>query len=82
MGSRYQALLLGFWRFANRALKGSEHSFLEKGSDAENDSIQPAIKVDRHGMPLVPQPSAFKDDPLVRVPSQFLLDKFHHVRRG
>lgn len=35
-------------------------SDLEKSDDATG-----ALKVDPHGLPLVPQPSDFKDDPLV-----------------
>lgn len=34
----------------------------EKGSDYADDGLV----VDKHGIPLVPQPSKFRDDPLVR----------------
>ncbi|OCL02087.1 MFS general substrate transporter [Glonium stellatum] len=33
-------------------------------SDIEKESIQLTIKLDKNGMPLIPQPSDFKDDPL------------------
>jgi hypothetical protein len=42
-------------------------SVLEK--DEGNSSERTVVpKLDRHGLPLVPQPSNFKDDPLVRSP--------------
>ena len=40
---------------------------LEKYNQACFESIV-ALKLDQHGLPLVPQPSEFKDDPLVRYP--------------
>jgi hypothetical protein len=47
--------------------EGHNASILEKeeGSGSE-DSVAP--KLDQHGLPLVPQPSKFRDDPLVRSP--------------
>ena len=44
--------------------------------DVEKVSIQEVVKVDGNGMPLVPQPSRFKDDPLVRVPSAELTEYY------
>jgi hypothetical protein len=39
----------------------------EKGTLAADDAVEtmPELKLDRHGLPLVPQPSDRKDDPLV-----------------
>jgi hypothetical protein len=37
----------------------------EKNVDPASDTS--SLQVDRHGLPLVPQPTRFKDDPLVRV---------------
>ena len=44
----------------------NEHQFpgISKG-DVKVDS---ELKLDKHGLPLIPQPSRFKDDPLVRTP--------------
>jgi hypothetical protein len=33
--------------------------------EKDEDSSSTEIKLDQHGFPLVPQPSQFKDDPLV-----------------
>ena len=43
------------------------HSALEKdeGNSSEGTVV---LKLDQHGLPLVPQPSGFKDDPLVSRP--------------
>jgi len=39
----------------------------DNSSDLEkSDELAGIVKVDPHGLPLVPQPSDFKDDPLVR----------------
>jgi len=39
----------------------------DNSSDLEkSDELVGIAKVDPHGLPLVPQPSDFKDDPLVR----------------
>lgn len=41
----------------------------EKGNATEKSSQHSAesLKLDKHGLPLVPQPSRFNDDPLVSV---------------
>lgn len=40
----------------------------EKGEDvgSKTDTNTPDIRLDKHGLPLSPQPSARKDDPLVK----------------
>jgi hypothetical protein len=40
----------------------SEHQH----SDIAKEDVDLELKLDKHGLPLVPQPSRFKDDPLVR----------------
>jgi hypothetical protein len=40
-------------------------SNMEKGGSSSNSSGPVHIKLDSKGLPLVPQPSRFKDDPLV-----------------
>ncbi len=40
-------------------------SHVEDGADVEIKIQQPQLKLDSHGLPLVPQPSDHKDDPLV-----------------
>ena len=44
---------------------------LEQSTSSEKESI----KYDQHGLPLVPQPSRFRDDPLVRyhISTQFTM---------
>jgi hypothetical protein len=42
-------------------------SGLEKGERNSSEGSV-SLKLDQHGLPLVPQPSKFKDDPLVRYP--------------
>jgi hypothetical protein len=46
---------------------GYVSSHLEDGADIEIKNEQPQLKLDEHGLPLVPQPSDHKDDPLVRL---------------
>jgi hypothetical protein len=43
------------------------HSILEKDEGGSSEGTI-ALKLDQHGLPLVPQPSRFKDDPLVGNP--------------
>ena len=40
-------------------------SHFEDGADVDVKTSQPRLKLDDHGLPLVPQPSDHKDDPLV-----------------
>lgn len=44
-----------------------EKQLREKGSNlsSSSDTLSSPIKLDAKGLPLVPQPSRFKDDPLV-----------------
>ena len=44
-----------------------DHSTLEKDEGGSSEGTV-ALKLDQHGLPLVPQPSRFKDDPLVSSP--------------
>lgn len=48
---------------------------LERSTSSEKESIHTALKYDQHGLPLIPQPSRFRDDPLVRyqMPTQFAM---------
>lgn len=42
--------------------------FFEKGKEEHRESVKeslPDIKLDKHGLPLLPQPSSHEDDPLV-----------------
>jgi hypothetical protein len=39
----------------------NEHDFPDFAKDDKSE-----LQLDKHGLPLVPQPSRFKDDPLVR----------------
>lgn len=39
--------------------------------DADRKATTPALKLDKHGLPLVPQPSDHKDDPLVSTSSEY-----------
>lgn len=42
--------------------------FFEKGQEEHRESVKeslPDIKLDKHGLPLLPQPSSHEDDPLV-----------------
>lgn len=42
--------------------------FFEKGQQEHRESVKeslPDIKLDKHGLPLLPQPSNHEDDPLV-----------------
>lgn len=42
--------------------------FFEKGQEEHRESVKeslPDIKLDKHGLPLLPQPSNHDDDPLV-----------------
>ena len=48
----------------NRDEKGINGS----GSGTENGNLSDELKLDSNGLPLVPQPSRFKDDPLVSRP--------------
>ena len=36
-------------------------------SDSQKELITGHLKLDKHGLPLVPQPSDHKDDPLVKM---------------
>lgn len=49
-------------------------SHSEKGEDVgvETDANAPGLRLDKHGLPLSPQPSGRKDDPLVNqlIPNQ------------
>jgi hypothetical protein len=40
----------------------NEHGF----PDIAKNDLDSDLKLDKHGLPLIPQPSRFKDDPLVR----------------
>lgn len=56
---------------ANRAAPSAAHveespSAFETGSDPESKEPPSGLKLDASGLPLVPQPSDHKDDPLVR----------------
>lgn len=56
--------------FGEKSLNGSD----KVSSDEEIQDVD-SIKLDKYGFPLVPQPSQFKDDPLVSLtfpPSFFL----------
>jgi hypothetical protein len=44
---------------------------IEKINQEELRKENPALKLDNHGLPLVPQPTSYKDDPLVS-PCPFL----------
>jgi hypothetical protein len=55
---------------ANRAAPSAAHieespSAFETGSDPESKEPPSGLKLDASGLPLVPQPSDHKDDPLV-----------------
>lgn len=39
--------------------------------DPDKKAATPVLKLDKHGLPLVPQPSDHKDDPLVSATSEF-----------
>jgi hypothetical protein len=48
--------------------QGAEHQF------ATINNLSGILKLDSHGLPLVPQPSRFKDDPLVSILFRFFKD--------
>ena len=41
-------------------------SEMKTGTESADDKHPTPLKVDKHGLPLVPQPSDHPDDPLVR----------------
>jgi hypothetical protein len=47
----------------------------DKGSIlSDSCPTEPVLQTDKHGLPLVPQPSVWKDDPLVYIYEPFSLD--------
>ena len=49
------------------------------GGDSGDSDIASDVQVDKNGLPLVPQPSKFRDDPLVSKTSPF--KRPHRLRR-
>ena len=43
------------------------------GVDGERKETTPVLQLDKHGLPLVPQPSDHKDDPLVSISSEVIV---------
>lgn len=48
----------------DKEMLNGDGSHIEDGSDTKR-STEGGLKLDPHGLPLLPQPSRFKDDPLV-----------------
>lgn len=64
----YPSLLLIMASSAHEIEDGQQVLIHEKGAvdiDENGNSPTPVLKLDGHGLPLVPQPSEHKDDPLV-----------------
>ena len=49
---------------------------------AHSGSSNKTLKLDKHGLPMVPQPSDHEDDPLVSIPIELHASEADHLRTG